>query len=471
MRFVIFGTGKYYSKRREKIFELCEDAEIVCYMDNNAEAGVYFEGKKVFRPGDLKDAGYDKILLMSRSFLEMRDQLSALGYPEEAVWTWDRFVCEMSHGKYEWLCGTCRKQGERESVLIISTDLGYNGGSIAAGYAARALSDRYEVILAAPGGDRRFIRELASDGVNILLCPALPYPGKEEQYWIDKFDMVIVNVFQMLPAACRVSRWKPALWWIHEPGDMYQEILALYPSSAKGVAGSKINIKAVSKPAKKNFDSHFPDRIQGLLPYGIPDELAGDSGSKEKNTYVFAVIGAVIYKKAQDIFIKAASLIHENPQMKTDVEYWIIGDAPEDGYSSQVFALSEENSRIKIKGKMTRAEMKRAYQEIDAVVCPSREDSLPIVMTEGMMYGKVCIASDATGTADYIRDGENGLICGAGSVESLAERMRWVIEHPDRRSAIGENARRTYEEYFAMDKFGGRLEAAIRETQEMYGGA
>lgn len=91
------------------------------------------------------------------------------------------------------------------------------------------------------------------------------------------------------------------------------------------------------------------------------------------------------------------------------------------------------------------------------MVCPSREDSLPIVMTEAMMYSKPCIASDSTGTADYIKDGINGFVCKTEDSEDLCEKMRYFIHHQEKIEIMGKEARKVYEEYFTMDKFADRL--------------
>ena len=119
-------------------------------------------------------------------------------------------------------------------------------------------------------------------------------------------------------------------------------------------------------------------------------------------------------------------------------------------------------------GLLTREEIYGIFPHIDVVVCASREDSLPIVMTEGMMFGKVCITTDATGTADFIRDGENGFVVPAGDDQALKEKMEWILYHRDRLADIGRNARKTYEQYFSMDVFGANLEKALLETKSKW---
>lgn len=468
MRFVIFGTGKYFSNRKAQLFQLDENAEIVCYIDNNAKEDTLFGGVKVQKPCQLENIVYDKILLMSRSYLEMKAQLIALGYSEKAIWTWEQFLCEMSHGKFEFFCKETDVQKKDGRILIISIDLGYNGGSIAAVHAVMALADRFEVVLAAPKGDKKFIREMKEAGINILLSPALPYLGEEEIYLMKKFDVIMVNVFQMLPVVCQVSRLRPTFWWIHEPSDMYADVLKRFHFLLGQQSFHNVNIKAVSNVPKENFNTYFPNRIQDTLAYGIPDRFSEDCDERGKKTFVFAVIGGVVPRKAQDVFIKAADLISKRRMPEIDIEYWLIGGIFENEYGNLIYEMSERNNQIKIKGKLTREEIAKAYQEIDVVVCPSYEDPLPIVMTEGMMYKKVCIAADVIGTVEYIQDKVNGLIFKAGDETDLADKMQWVIAHPDKLKKIAENARKTYKENFTMEKFSQRLNEAINETITLY---
>lgn len=462
MKLVIFGAGKYYLNRKEQLFRLCEEAEIVCYIDNKADENTIFEGRKVLKPYQLNNIIYDKILLMSKNYLEMRSQLIALGCLEESIWTWDQFICEMSHGKFQFFGGESGYKKGR-SILIISTDLGYNGGSIAAAYAAKELSNRYEVVLAAPRGDIKFVKEMVAYGISILICPAIPYLGNEEIHIIKKFDVIIVNVFQLLPVVCQVSKLCPTFWWIHEPKHFYKQVFAKYPQYENVNSFKKVNIKAVSKIAQSGFNSYYPQRIFDTMAYGIPD--MGICERHERKTITFALVGAVIENKAQDIYIQAAKLL-DTP---IDISFRIIGSIGEDNYCNKIRHLVENDMRFKIEGKCTREEMAKIYREIDVVVCPSWEDSLPIVMTESMMYGKVCIASDKTGTADFIEDGVNGLICKAGDVANLSSKMQWILDNTDKLDEMGRKARKTYEEHFTMDKFSNRLEAAIQETIEMYG--
>ena len=233
----------------------------------------------------------------------------------------------------------------------------------------------------------------------------------------------------------------------------------------------KINIVAVSEIAKKNFDFHFPHLIKDTMSYGIPDRyenLNQHNYAHKKNHLVFALIGGVTVRKAQDVFLNAIKLLSIND--RKNLEFWIIGSIGNNDYANKIRDMAAEIEQVKIWGTLNRNELEKIYPDIDVVVCPSLEDPLPIVMTEGMMYKKVCIASDSTGTSQYIKNGINGFVCKTNDIEDLMQKMKWCTDDDNKLKLIdiGKNARKTYEEFFTMEKFGERLEKIILQTEKNY---
>lgn len=461
-RVAIFGTGKFFRRREERLNSFAEKIEVVTYLDNNPSLwGNTMGDVPIISPNDILDVSFDAVVLMSVSGGEMASQLLALGVPRNKIWSWEKLRAYAMHGTIELYDKKTSRKVYKKRILIISTVLSYNGGSLAAVYAAMALENKgYDVILAVPHGNEALIAEVTEGGVAVAVCPAFPYMYEEEKRWIRQFDAVIVNVFQMIAVAGEVSRIKPTMWWIHEPSDLYEAAISEFGEYACMEAIKAIKIYAVSSIPKKNFNSYFPERINGVLGYGIPDEQLSKANSKSINDkLIIALIGAVIPRKAQDVFIRAVNMLKN--EVCSKAEFWVIGFCGSDDYGNKVRELAASSPLVKIRGEMTRSEITRAYASIDVVVCPSLEDPLPIVMTEGMMHGKVCIASDASGTADYIRAGENGMICRAGDVVDLSAKMEWIIEHRQAVDLLGKNARSTYEKFFTLEKFAERLENVI----------
>lgn len=466
MRIVIFGIGRFYQNRKEELYRLNDD--VVAFIDNKFTGCEKFEDKKAYNPSACQYLYFDKIVLMSAKFDEMSKQLQSLGIDESRIYTWEQYRCYKLRGKINLYINSVEYSGVKK-VLIISTDLHYNGGTLAAIYAVKALrSLRYNVWLAVPTADQMLLSEVQEMGINIAVVSGMPYIKDEELFWIKEFDVVIVNVFQMIECAYLINRICPVVWWIHEPiydYDHYEETLKKFPGYRDMTNLSEIYTLAVSEVPKNNFNSYFPDVIKGIMPYGIPDEYEGERLDKCKGGIVFSVIGGISRRKAQKIFVDAAMEICKKYK---EAEFWIIGGIGDDSYSETIKNCVKDYDKIKLRGLMTRNEIRKAFRDIDVVVCTSVEDPLPIVVTEGMMYGKVCIVSDAVGQASMIKNGENGFVTKVGDVEELSRTMEWVILHRDELDDIKKKNRELYEKYFTMEKFGERLERELLEAEKLF---
>lgn len=400
---------------------------------------------------------------MSLKAYEMEQQLIQLGVDKEKIYSYEEHVGDIGRRDFQVFYGKKYKKNERtEKILILSVELGYTGGSIVAVYAARALMDKgYEVALGAPRGDKDFIDEVLGMGLTIILYGNLAYAKEDELLWINDFDKVVVNTLQMIKCVCTISKFRSTYWWLHESLIVYEWIFGRCGDRSKEDF-SKVSIFAVSDVARKNFEKYYPNINVGLLPYGIPDKMIDMNYKPWKNKIIFAIIGSVTEIKGHDILLKAIEKL--SMKEKKRCEFWIIGQLVDGGpFGEKIKHMAQAASNVKIVGRLDRKEIEEIYPQIEIVVNPSRQDSLPTVIAEGMMYGKVCITTNVTGMAQYICSGENGFICEVENVDSLYETIRWILSNKDKLSKISENARKTYVTYFTMDKFGERLESILFE--------
>lgn len=469
MKIIIFGVGQTYHNNK---IHISPQDSIEAFLDNNSSMqGQTVDGIMVYSPSQIHELQYDKIVLMSDYAYEMRSQLLDMKVSEDKIWTWRRYQSDYLRGVLKLFCYHKYQERPKGSILVLSTNLNYNGGTIAAVHAVMALQSRgYQVVLAAPSGNQVFIREISNQGINIVLCPSVYHVDREEIYWLNSFDVVIVNVFQMLPCACEISKFRPVLWWLHEPSSAYSNI---YERTRKEFFQydcvsemRNINIVAVSNIAKRNFETNYPNMVNHVLQYGLPDEYVHDLEDTKSGKIRFAVIGEISELKAQKVFIQA--VLNFTQEEMCDLEFLMIGSNRADKYYEEVKALADRIPQVQLLERQTRQEMKKLYQRIDVIVCSSLEECLPTVITEGMMYGKICITTEATGIAEYILHGKNGLICKTGDAQSLWSTMKWITEHRNELQSIRENARKTYLQNFSMESFGERLEKLIMETEKNY---
>ena len=130
MRTIIFGTGGIYNLRKKDMLLLDPGIDVVAFLDNDPEKTVH-EGIQVYRPEKIKELKYDQILLMSKKSEEMREQLLSLDVPAGAIYDWDQFCANHRKNAFQVFAAD-DELGKGEKVLVLTTEMNYNGGTLAA---------------------------------------------------------------------------------------------------------------------------------------------------------------------------------------------------------------------------------------------------------------------------------------------------------------------------------------------------
>lgn len=90
-------------------------------------------------------------------------------------------------------------------------------------------------------------------------------------------------------------------------------------------------------------------------------------------------------------------------------------------------------------------------------VLPSYREGLPRSTQEAMAIGRPIITSDVPGCRETVIDGENGFLVPAWSVDKLAEKMIFFIEHPERIVPMGLVSFNLARERFDAEKVNQKL--------------
>ena len=73
-------------------------------------------------------------------------------------------------------------------------------------------------------------------------------------------------------------------------------------------------------------------------------------------------------------------------------------------------------------------------------VLPSMSEGLGRVVVEAMATGTPVIGSQVGGIPEMVEDGVTGFLVQPGDETMLAERLRWILEHPDEAWEMGRRA-------------------------------
>lgn len=128
----------------------------------------------------------------------------------------------------------------------------------------------------------------------------------------------------------------------------------------------------------------------------------------------------------------------------------VVGILPD---SADTLRLSAEFAgKITYTGQISSDQVKNWYRIADIGVLPSYAEQCSYAGIEMMMYGLPVVASDGFGLGDMFRQGVNAEIARIGNRENpeefeqnLAERILYLLNHPENCRWLGEAARRTYD--------------------------
>ena len=82
------------------------------------------------------------------------------------------------------------------------------------------------------------------------------------------------------------------------------------------------------------------------------------------------------------------------------------------------------------------------------LVLPSRSEGFGMVLLEAMSFGTPCISFDCpSGPGDILTDGVDGVLVAPEDMEALASAMDALIANPNKRQALGREARASATRY------------------------
>ncbi|MFG3436881.1 glycosyltransferase family 4 protein [Nonomuraea sp. NPDC047897] len=101
----------------------------------------------------------------------------------------------------------------------------------------------------------------------------------------------------------------------------------------------------------------------------------------------------------------------------------------------------ELHDRVTVLGMVSEADKIRAYHSVDVFCAPNtRGESFGIVLAEAMASGATVLASDIPAFRKVLGDGQAGALFANGDAASLAREAAALLDAPDRRAKLAEEA-------------------------------
>ncbi|HET8580419.1 MAG TPA: glycosyltransferase [Nitrospiraceae bacterium] len=108
-----------------------------------------------------------------------------------------------------------------------------------------------------------------------------------------------------------------------------------------------------------------------------------------------------------------------------------------------------------------RRDLPAIYADLDVLVVSSNNEGTPVSVIEAMAAGRPVVATRVGGLPDLVAEGETGFLVSPGNADELAAGVLRLLRDPRTASRMGETARRTTRERFALARL-------IADTGRLY---
>ena len=124
-----------------------------------------------------------------------------------------------------------------------------------------------------------------------------------------------------------------------------------------------------------------------------------------------------------------------------DWTLFIVGDGPARAEVEGLFARWPAR-RVVFLGQVSSSAMAQVYRAADIFVWPGVNEAYGMVYLEAQACGLPVVAMDSGGVANVVRDGQSGILVGAGDIGAYGAALAGLIGDGAKRRALGRSAQR-----------------------------
>lgn len=441
MIFLLFGTGDYYNRYRKWFSK----ENVTALLDNAPEKqNTYIDGIRVLSPEKGTRMSYDMIVILSFYYKAMKQQLLELGVEEAKICHFYDLRKFLRVQRYD---PPIAVENAKHRILLLSQDMTLGGPSIALFYAAKILKAHGYSVFYASMLDGPLREQIEKAKIPVVVDENLQIGTMRDCGWTQGFALIICNTINFHVFLSERDTSIPVIWWLHDAPFYYDGVDKALLCE---IDRENLRIVSVGPIPQKAIQRYLPDLDVRQLLYGVPDLCENGRKYKPAGKIRFITIGYITEHKGQDILLRAVKMLSEEDRERA--EFYLVGQ-DSSWMAQQLKCEAAELGNIVFTGMVNRQRIDEILSEADVLICPSRQDSMPTVAAEAMMHWLPCLLSDAVGTEQFIKDGENGLLFASENVAALAERIKWCIHNREQLSGMGWKARRVYEKFFSVEAF------------------
>jgi glycosyltransferase involved in cell wall biosynthesis len=197
---------------------------------------------------------------------------------------------------------------------------------------------------------------------------------------------------------------------------------------------------------------HWIDCENSLIP-------VNQKKSDKPEIFTYGFLGRLDEFKGISLIIQAFKIILDQ---KLKARILIIGDGVLRKELEDFCKRNNISEYANFVGSIAHNQLSNYLSLADAFIVASPYDNYNWALLELMYFGKPIIATNTGGTCDILVDGYNSILTDP-TPDSIAEKMKYVLENYDSINQISENAMRVVKEKHSMDNL-GLYESLLMQT-------
>jgi glycosyltransferase involved in cell wall biosynthesis len=350
----------------------------------------------------------------------------------------------------------------RPRALLVSHDLSLSGAPMMLREVANALrSDGMLVVVASP--ERGPLADvLVSSGIPVVIDANIRTRPEASLRFLRGFDLLGANTvlnWRLVQIAKEIE--KPCVWLVHE-GRFGIRLIEQEGRGAKEAFPLADSIVFPSRHTARLYEQLGGGDRHHAIHNGISDvraEIEERDASTEREGLRIISVGSLEPRKAAHVLLDAFELLP--PETREQLRIELVGRTLDPQYVKKL-RLRSVGFPIEFAGEMPRQAALARVRDSDLFVSTSLDESGPLVVIEAMALGKPVISTAVGAATEVITPGVDGELVRPGDAAALAARIQGIVDDPEHRRRLGENARRRFEEHLTSERYGREITGVFR---------
>ncbi len=204
----------------------------------------------------------------------------------------------------------------------------------------------------------------------------------------------------------------------------------------------------VGRRTQKYLGMKFPYRV---IYNTINFEDFPDPDEREVLPGRLLFVGTLCEKKGIKQLVQAMpEVVRQFPQVELHVigrDWYFPGGRSYKEHIRSIIDKSVEKN-IVFRGVMPHEKVLEEIAQADICVYPSHMEAMPLSWIEALGLGKPFIGGDIGPGYELVEPGKTGLLADPRNPDDIAEKIVWMLNHPEEARLMGQNARKTMLEKF-----------------------